>query len=636
MTATDALAEKVRNLPREPGIYKFKDAAGRTLYVGKASSLRARVGSYFQAPESRGGKTAVLVSQIVDVEYILSGSALQALQWESDLIKTERPKYNVVLRDDKHYPYVRITLQEDWPRVEIARRIAPDGARYFGPFSDTGSVRRTMDTLNRMFPYILCTKEITETDPRPCLYFYINRCVAPCIGAVSKEDYRALMDRVVRFMEGKTEAVLKELRRDMEASAGRLEFEQAAALRDRLRAAERVVEQQAVTTSHRVDFDVVGLARDETRACAQVFFLRGGRMVGRSHFILQNPQGEAEPDLMRSFLLLFYADASQLPRQILVSHPTEDEESLREWLAATAGHRVELKAPRRGEGVRLINLAVRNATEMVQRVELEHAAELHRTSGAMLELQEALGLSTIPERVECFDISHVQGAYTVASMSVFEQGKAKSSDYRRFRIRTVQDNNDFASMQEVLRRRFGHLLAASGVRREPANGQDSHVRESDDGDPADSRRAAEAAKWAVIPDLVVVDGGKGQLSAAMEVMAELELEIPTIGLAKQYEEVFLPGRSDPIVLPRDSAGLFLLQRVRDEAHRFAITYHRASRGRGALRSSLDEIPGVGPKRKRALLQRFGSVDAIRQASVEDIATVPGMTSRTATALKERL
>jgi len=629
LTQTDALAEKVRNLPREPGIYKFKDAAGKTLYVGKASSLRSRVGSYFHA---RGGKTAVLVAQIADVEYVLTGSPLQALQWESDLIKTERPKFNVVLRDDKHYPYVRITMQEQWPRVEIARRIAADGARYFGPFSDTGSVRRTMDTLNRMFPYILCTKEITGTDPRPCLYYYINRCVAPCIGAVSNDDYRALMDRVIRFMDGKTDGVLKELRRDMESAAERMEFEHAAFLRDRLRSAERVVEQQAVTSSQRGDFDVIGLARNESQACAQVFFMRGGRMVGRSHFILQNPQGEDEPSLMRSFLLLFYADATQLPKQVVVSHAPEEGPALGEWLAETAGHRVEVKAPTRGDGFRLTSLAVRNATETLERVLLEREAELQRTTGAMLELQEALSLPTIPDRIECFDISHVQGAYTVASMSVFEQGKAKSSDYRRFRIRTVEDNNDFASMQEVLRRRFGHLLVASGVRPEEANG---HLDGSADND-GHSRRANEAAKWGGIPDLVVIDGGKGQLNAALEVMADLELEIPLIGLAKQYEEVFVPAQSDPIVLPRDSAGLFLLQRVRDEAHRFAITYHRASRGRGALRSSLDEVPGVGPKRKRALLKQFGSVDAIKKASVSELASVPGMTSRTAAALKERL
>jgi excinuclease ABC subunit C len=644
----EALAEKVRGLPREPGIYKFKDAAGKTLYVGKATSLRSRVGSYFQAPESRGGKTALLVSHIADVEYILSGSPLQALQWESDLIKEERPKYNVVLRDDKHYPYVRITVQEPWPRLEIARRIAPDGARYFGPFTDAGSVRRTMDTLNRLFPYILCTKEITGTDPRPCLYYYINRCVAPCIGAVGNEQYRALIDQVIRFMEGRTQDVLNELRREMEEAAERLDFEHAAALRDRIRAAERVVEQQAVVTSAHDDFDIIAIAtggggqeaaadRSEdgvstpvadraageegpgvdggalsendgsapvgasiplpdggaapqssvlspqsSEACAQVFFMRGGRMVGREHFILQNTQGETPGELVRSFLLLFYGDATQMPKQVFVSQEPEDGGTMREWLDETAGHRVELRVPKRGEGQRLMELAKRNAAETLVRSQLERANEQLRSTGAMEELQEALELPTIPVRVECFDISHVQGAYTVASMSVAENGRPKNADYRRFRIKTVDHNNDFASMQEVIRRRFGHLVEQ---RRNPTEDNE---------------------KWGVIPDLVVIDGGKGQLNAALEVMRELELEIPMVGLAKQYEEVFLPGRSDPVILPRDSAGLFLLQRVRDEAHRFAITYHRASRGKGALKSSLDEIPGVGPKRKRALCSGSGT------------------------------
>ncbi|MBM2810030.1 MAG: uvrC [Chloroflexi bacterium] len=612
MQTPETLAEKVRTLPREPGIYKFKDTEGRTIYVGKATSLRARVGSYFQATESRGGKTVLLVSHIADVEYILTGSSLQALQWESDLIKTERPKYNIVLRDDKHYPYVRITLQDEWPRVEIARRIWPDGARYFGPFSDTGSVRRTMNTLNKMFPYILCTKEITGTDPRPCLYYYINRCVAPCIGAVSNAEYRTLMDRVVRFMEGKTDAVMKELRGEMEGAAERMEFEQAAVLRDRLREAERVVDQQAVMTSVRDDIDVVALARTETQAGVQSFFMRGGRMVGREHFVLQNTQDESDASIVRSFLLLFYGDAPQVPQQIFVSHASEDAVNVQAWLSETAHRRVALKVPKRGEGARLLALASRNAAETLDRLVLERVNELQRTTGAMLELQEGIGLPTLPQRIECFDISHVQGAYTVASMSVLEDARPKPSEYRRFRIRTVDQNNDFASMQEVLRRRFGHLVEQS---RSPT--------------PANE-------KWGIIPDLVVIDGGKGQLSSAMEVMHDLELEIPTVGLAKQYEEVFLPGRSDPLVLPRDSAGLFLLQRVRDEAHRFAITYHRQSRGKGAIRSSLDEVPGVGPKRKRALLQRFGSVDAIRSADVDDIASVPGMTRRTAASLKERL
>jgi excinuclease ABC subunit C len=340
--------------------------------------------------------------------------------------------------------------------------------------------------------------------------------------------------------------------------------------------------------------------------------MRGGRMVGREHFMLQNTQGESEASIMRAFLLLFYGEATQLPRQVFMSHEPEDAEDLREWLAETAGHKVELRVPKRGEGERLVKLAARNAQETLERVELERAAEQHRFGGAMLELQEALELPTIPERIECFDISHVQGAYTVASMSVAEGGRPANAEYRRFRIKTVDHNNDFASMQEVIRRRFGHLVEQ---RRNPT---------------------AENEKWGVIPDLVVIDGGKGQLNAALEVMDELELEIPMVGLAKQYEEVFVPGRSNPVVLPRDSAGLFLLQRVRDEAHRFAITYHRASRGKGALKSSLDEIPGVGPKRKRALLQRFGSVDAIRKAPVDEIAAVPGMTRSTAAALKDRL
>jgi excinuclease ABC subunit C len=615
---TEELARKLKQLPTAPGIYKFKDAEGQVIYVGKATSLRNRVRSYFaeRNRDVRGSKTSALVAQVTDVEYILTGSAFQALKWESDLIKTERPKYNVVLRDDKHYPYVRITVQDPWPRVEIARRPGTDGARYFGPFPNTNSVRQTMDTLNRLFPYILCTKEITGSDPRPCLYYYINRCLAPCIGAINQEQYASLVDQVVRFMEGRVDSVLEEIEGEMEAAADRLEFEQAAALRDRLRAARRVAEQQAVTTSSRDDQDVIGLAEEGPHACVQVFFMRDGRMVGREHFVLQNAQEEAAPDLLNAFLIQFYGEARRFPRKILLPSRAADEAALREYLAECAGHHITLTVPKHGELARLVALAARNAREALAQVLLEWANDAQRTAGAMLELQEALGLPTLPERVECYDISHVQGSYTVASMSVLESAKPKPSEYRRFRIRTVDHNDDFASMQEVLRRRFGHLVAA-------ARGTDG----ASDG---------ETDKWGVIPDLVVIDGGKGQLSSAMEVMHDLELEIPTVGLAKEREEIFLPGTSDPVVLPRDSAALFLMQRVRDEAHRFAITYHRQSRGRGALRSALDEIPGVGPKRKKALLRRFGSVDGIRRAEIEEIAAVPGMTQRTAAVLKERL
>lgn len=615
---TTELQEKLKALPAAPGIYKFKDAEGRVIYVGKAASLKSRVRSYFAGRNTdwRGGKTSALVAQIADLEYILTGSSLQALKWESDLIKTERPKYNIVLRDDKHYPYVRITVQDPWPRVEIARRAGTDGAKYFGPFPNTNSVRQTMDTLNRLFPYILCTKEITEKDPRPCLYYYIGRCLAPCIGAINNQQYRALIDQVVRFMEGQVDTVLKEIEQEMEAASDRLEFEQAASLRDRLRAAQRVVEQQAVTTTSREDEDVLGLAQEGPHACVQVFFMRGGRMVGREHFALQNAQEEGMPALLNSFLLQFYGEVRRLPRKILLPGKVTDERALREFLSESAGHRVSVMTPQKGEAARLVALANRNAKEALAQLLLEWANDVQRTSGAMLELQETLGLPTLPERIECYDISHVQGAFTVASMSVLAFAKPKPSEYRRFRIRTVEQNDDFASMQEVLRRRFGHLVAAAR------------------GTVMENR--AESEKWGVIPDLVVIDGGRGQLSSALEVLNELELEIPTVGLAKEREEIFLPGRSDPIVLSRDSAALFLMQRVRDEAHRFAITYHRQSRGRGALRSALDEVPGVGPKRKKALLRHFGSVDGIRRAEIDEIASVPGMTKRTAELLKDRL
>ncbi len=615
---TEELSQKVKALPSLPGIYKFKDGDGRVIYVGKATSLKARVRSYFASRnlDVRGSKTSALVAQIADLEYILTGSAVQALKWESDLIKTERPKYNVVLRDDKHYPYVRITVQDRWPRVEIARNAGTDGAKYFGPFPNTNSVRQTMDTLNRLFPYILCTKEMTGTDPRPCLYYYIKRCLAPCIGAIDNAQYLTLIDQVVRFMEGRVDTVLKEIEEEMEAAADRLEFEQAAALRDRMRAAQRVVQQQTVTTSSREDQDVLGLAQEGTQACIQVFFMREGRMVGREHFVLQNAQEEAAPDLLNAFLLQFYGEARRFPRKILLPGKVTEERVLREYLSEAAGHRVSLVCPAGGEGGRLVGLAARNAKEALSQLLLERANDVQRTAGAMLELQEALGTPTLPERIECFDISHVQGAYTVASMSVLENARPKPSEYRRFRIRTVDQNDDFASMQEVLRRRFGHLVAAMR--------EDSGARSKEDD------------KWGLIPDLVVIDGGKGQLSSAMAILDELELEIPTVGLAKEREEVFLPGRSEPIVLARDSAALFLLQRVRDEAHRFAVTYHRESRGRGALHSALDDVPGVGPKRKKALLRHFGSVDGIRKAEIDEIATVPGMTKRTAATLKERL
>ncbi len=624
------LAEALRALPDRAGVYLFKDARGRLLYVGKAESLRDRVRSYFQAGHAHGPKIGQVVAQAETVEYILTDSPIQALIWENDLVRKEQPKYNTKLRDDKHYPYIRIDVQNPWPLARVSRRMERDGARYFGPFPHATSVRQTLDTLSRLFPHILCNRVITGNDPRACLYYHIKRCPAPCIGAIDNGGYREIVDGMVRFLEGKDRVVLQQLEQEMGEAAENLEFERAADLRDRLRAAERVIEQEKVGYTTLVDQDIVGLARDGGHACLQVFFIRGGRLARRDPFLMQDADGETDAAVLASFVKQFYSQASELPEELVLSLELEEVESIREWLRQVKGRRVELTVPQRGEKRRMVELATANALETLEQQKVELLADLAKTNEAAMQLQEQLDLPNLPRRIECYDISHVQGTNQVGSMVVFEDGKPKRSDYKRFKIKTVAGNDDFASMAEVIRRRFKRALTGQ-LRQEnkcASRGEEGTWQESEE---------RPDVPWAYIPDLVIVDGGKGQLSAGVEVMNELELsEIPIVGLAKQHEEIFLKNRPDPVVLPRGSQALFLVQRIRDEAHRFAVTYHRKLRGKSGVRSQLDEVPGIGPSRKRALLRRFGSVKAMREASVEDLTAVPGMTRQTAEALKQAL
>lgn len=603
------LALALERVPDQAGVYLFKDAKGRLLYVGKAESLRSRVRSYFQAGDLHSPKIHQVVALAEDLEWILTESPVQALIWENDLVRKEQPRYNTKLRDDKHYPYLRVNVHEDWPVVRVTRKMTRDGARYFGPYPHASSVRQTLDTLSRLFPHILCDRTITGNDPRPCLYFHIKRCPAPCIGEISREAYRDIIDEMLRFLEGKNRTVLGDLRKSMEVAAEQLEFERAADLRDRLRAAEKVIEQEKFGYTTLVDQDIIGFAREGAYACMQVFFLREGQLLRRDPFFMENADGESDQQIVSAFVTQFYGRASELPEELVLPEEVEDPDAVREMLRDLAGHGVRLVVPQRGERKRIVQLASDNAREALSVVRHEWSRDTERLAEAMDELQDHLQLANLPLRIECYDISNIQGTSQVASMVVFEEGKSKRSDYKRFQIKSVEGANDFASMQEVLRRRFKR--ARSPEERETS--------------------------WASLPDLVIIDGGKGQLGAALEVFDELDItEIPVVGLAKENEELYLPGRSQPVMLSRTSQSLFLVQRIRDEAHRFAITYHRNLRGKRSIGSALDEIPGIGPARKRALLRQFGSVKAIREADMEALLAVPGINQAAAEAIKREL
>ena len=647
-TTRGRFAERLAALPARPGVYIMRDEKADVIYVGKAASLRNRVRNYFGAPHSLEAKTRVLVEQVADFEYIVTQNAAEALHLEATLVKRHQPFFNVRLKDDKHYPYLRIDVQNDWPRVEIARRVQKDGARYFGPYASASSVRRTLSVVKKLFPWRSCTKTITGTDPRPCLDYYIHRCIAPCTAYCTREEYDEVIRQTLLFLEGKTSEVIKSLRTQMDASAEGLQFERAALFRDQVKAIESVAEKQFVERIRPTDEDVFGLARvDATgqragdEACVQVFFIRGTQMVGRDFFTLDGVRDEPEGEILGSFLKQFYESATYIPKTVVLPFAVPEAALIAEWLSERRGSKVTIAAAQRGVRRRMVELAAENARESLDTLRVLRLADNEKRDQALSELQEELDLPTYPRRIECYDNSNIQGSSPVASMVVFIDGKPRPQEYRRFRIKTVRGANDFASMTEVLGRRFSRF-ARSG---QPEAPQDrTAAPDIADEAKASSLRAEEASDadeaiggWGALPDLVIVDGGKGQLSAALDAMRNLGLkDVPLAGLAKQNEELFVQDVAEPIVLPRTSQALYLVQRLRDEAHRFAISYHRQVRSKAGMQSALDAVPGIGPKRKRTLLRKFGSLKAIREAPAEEIAATVGFTSSLAAKVKEYL
>lgn len=621
MEITERLQAVLDSLPTRPGCYLMKDEQGEVIYVGKAINLRNRVRSYFHASAQEHPRTRQLVQRIADIEWIVVDSELEALILEMNLIKKHRPRYNVRLKDDKRYPYIKIHWQDDYPRVTVTRRVVDDGARYFGPYTSVWAVHQTLDVLRRVFPYLTCSRTITGEDPRACLYYDIKLCAGPCIGAVSRQQYRDIIAGLERFLQGDSSGVLESLRAEMQQAANTLQFERAAALRDQIAAIEQILaRQKMVLSGDFADTDVIALARDERDACVQVFFIRGGKLIGREYFLLEGAEGVAEEDMLAEFVKQFYDQTPTLPQQVLLPRQVEEARIIRQWLKRRRGASVQLRVPRQGQRRELVRMAAENAAETLRALRAQWESDKHRQTQALSELHEALDLPRAPRRIECYDISNTQGVAMVGSMVVFEQGVPYKQHYRRFNIRNVTGPDDFASMEEVLTRRFRRWQAAHEM------------------SEAERQQQPVDASFAALPDLIIIDGGKGQLGRAVQVLQAYGLAevVPVIGLAKREEEIFIPGRKDAIRLPSRSEGLYLIQRIRDEAHRFAITAHRKRRSRQGLASQLEAIPGIGPARRKALLQHFGSIEAIRQASEEDLAAAPKMNALLAARVKEFL
>jgi len=621
MEISEHLHRILDTLPSKPGCYIMMNVAGDVIYVGKAVRLRDRVRSYFHASANGDQKIRRLVREIADIEWIVVDSELEALILEMNLIKKHRPKFNVRMKDDKRYPYIKIHWSDPYPKVTVTRQMIEDGSRYFGPYTSAWAVYQTLDVLRRVFPYLTCDREITGQDKRACLYYDIKLCLGPCIGAVDQAGYRRMITDLQEFLNGHADPILSRVQAEMEKAAEELQFERAAALRDRVKAIQSIVERQKVVfPADYKDSDVLALARADNEACVQIFFIREGKLIGREYFVMEGTEGAKDAEVMEQFIKQFYTEAATLPQQVMLPEEIEEAQIISQWMRSRrGGEKVEILVPREGQPQELVQMAAENATETLQALRTQWQADTHRQEQALAEIQEALKLSEPPNRIECYDISNTQGTAIVGSMVVFTQGVPDKKLYRRFNVESVVGApDDFASMEEVLTRRFRRWQSAQETTDKPGSKPD--------------------ASFTFLPDLLVVDGGKGQLSRAVSVLEKFDLmgKVPVVGLAKQEEELFVPNRSKSILLPRHSQGLYLFQRIRDEAHRFAITAHRKRRSKQGMASQLDSIPGVGPAKRKALLKHFGSVDMIRAATLEELTAVPGISEALAQGIKEHL
>jgi len=614
ITKEDAVKRRLRAVPDGPGVYLFRDNRAQVIYVGKALRLRDRLRSYFTPGYSETARVADLVRKIYDFEFVTTANEVEALVLECNLIKNYRPRFNIRLKDDKNYLYLKLPVTEQFPRVHYSRRVLKDGALYFGPYTSAQSLRSTVKSIRQLLPFRTCSDEIFKQG-KVCLDFHIKRCPGPCERRISPEDYKARIHEVALFMEGRSDVLVHELNDRMDSAAGRLDFENAARYRDQLQSIEKIADRQKVLTRGRDDQDLVAYARSGGDVFVEVAYVRQGKMVGQDGHALDGASDAVESELLRGFLLQYYASATHIPRSIVLPGAVEEPELLTGWLTERRGGPVTIEVPQRGRKRALVTQLAETAGQELEQMRIQADYDRSRTEPMLAALAEALDLESPPKRIECYDISNIQGDSAVGAMVVFEDGRPRNDHYRHFRIKFVPGPNDFAMLQEVLRRRLERL--ESSQRREDADAV---------GDRSFTSR----------PDLILIDGGKGQLSAALEVLESAGYaDIPTFALAKEREEIFAPNRSEPIVQERNSPGMFLVQRIRDEAHRFAITHHRKVRARKALTSPLDSVEGIGPARKRALLRHFGSVQAIRDAAVEDIVAL-GVPERLAKRLKETL
>ena len=606
-------------IPDAPGSYQFKDAQGRVIYVGKAKSLRSRLSNYFQNPRNLQPRTAQMVATAETVEWIQVRNDVEALMLEYSLIKQHQPRFNIRLKDDKSYPFLAITMSDEWPRAMVMRGSKRKGVRYFGPYGHAYAIRDTLDLLLRTFPIRTCSDNKLgrhEKLGKPCLLFHIEKCSGPCVGEISKEDYDELVQELIDFLDGDTDTIVERLGTEMRMAADELEFERAARLRDRLETVRKAIAKQQMVADKAEDIDVVGIADDDLEAAAQVFFVRRGRVVGRKGFIIDKVEDVTPGELVDTILEGLYYDTPPLgvPKQVLVPVESADPSLYERWLTEQREANVTIRVPQRGAKRELLETVTRNATEELNRHRLRRAADHNSRARALNELQDALGLPEAPLRIECYDMSHIQGSDYVGSMVVLEDGLPNKREYRRFKIREVEGNDDFAAMEEVLTRRLSNYLADR------------------------DKPVGERGRFAYPPQLLLVDGGKGQLSVAERVLDTLGLtgEIPIASLAKRFEEVYVPGQSEPVRIPRQSDALYLLQRIRDEAHRFAITFHRELRGKRMTRSVLDDIPGLGPTRKKRLLKELGGVGAVKQASLEQLTALTWLPDAVADAVHAKI